>query len=216
MRTTIVIGMMALLASVASANMLTIDITYGGGNFTVDATVSDAGNGGLKAFSIDFGSDVTSLVNDTHKGTVADAGFANFESVGFSDVREPGGSYTDILSAGQNGLATAVRTPIAAFQVYHVGQLGSSPVTYTPPTGWSWAGPAIPALSAPYQLGHGTYSGATMDMTDLDAYSASLYDTDSGVSAHAPGSIVVNFIPEPATMSILAIGGLGILLRRRR
>ena len=59
-----------------------------------------------------------------------------------------------------------------------------------------------------------TYTGSLTDngLSPGTMPGAFTYGIDTGTS----GSVILNVIPEPATMAILALGGLGVLMRKRR
>ena len=89
--------------------------------------------------------------------------------------------------------------------------------------GIGWGGPDTAAVvdgTDSYTLVEdvvGTNSKARNSIFSLAAPTAGTYAMDATFSGSTRGSMVgVELLPEPATMGLLAIGGIGMLLRRRR
>lgn len=209
MRTTIVIGMMALMAGVAGAAVVTIDLVpTSATSFDVMATVS-TDNAGLQSFCINFGPNVLTLANDAPQAPIWDGSdFGTIEQIGFSLGRAPNVSFPLQLAAAQD------ITKGAAYMVFDVGQLpGPAAWPAAPfPNTKVYLGGVPAAIPAPTKIGHGTCTNP-IAIADVTAAGANVFDNDSGVGNTAA---TVDVVPEPATMSILVIGGLGMLLRRRR
>ena len=210
MRTTIVIAMMALLAGVASAATVTFTITYGGGNFTVDATVNAAVGNGLTFFKLDMDpATTTTLTNTSSQGLILDAINSVTFGVAFNQSRGPTGSFPMQLAGGMDPGTRAV------YKMPGVG-IVSVPFPAADPGDVYVVGPLGDPIPMPANLGSGTYTGAMPALDATKIMQANVYDLVGGILEVPLADIDVVFVPEPATMGMLAIGGLGILLRRRR
>jgi hypothetical protein len=202
--------MMALLAGVASAATVTYTITYGGGNFTVDATVDGTVCNGLTGFKLDFDPvTTTSLVNTSSWAIMRDAMF-NMYGVGFNQARQPTAALPMQLLAGMDPMTRAA---------YKMPGVGISAVPFPAPiAGDVYLQPPVglDPIPLPANLGSGTYTGAIPVLDPQKNVQANVYDLSGGVMEVPLADIEVIFVPEPATMGMLVIGGLGILLRRRR
>ncbi|NQU76028.1 MAG: PEP-CTERM sorting domain-containing protein, partial [Planctomycetes bacterium] len=105
---------------------------------------------------------------------------------------------------------------VGAVMVYGFGQYASN---ILPLGGWS-AGPPHTEIQAvygaPLLLAEGTYTGS-FGLDNVVNYTAVVFAADSGTDAIGiPQGLEVIFTPEPATMSLLLIGAVGALVRRRR
>lgn len=59
----------------------------------------------------------------------------------------------------------------------------------------------------------------TLSPTATDRYAMQFYSSEAAVTpgyAHVIPTVTVNYTPEPATMSLLGLGGLSLLIRRKR
>ena len=203
-----VICVLAATVSMASAatGTVTYDVVYGGGSFDVYATVVP-GNGGLSFFYLKFGENTTSLNNSAPTAAAWDgSNISTMKMMGFSQAQCPTSSFPNDLSGGQNPSLDPV------FMVYGVGQL-PGPATWQPlPGGYVYMGGTPAPIGAPVLLGDGTYTGEAPTVLE---WAANVFVNDAGTDAMAVDS-EVNIIPEPATMSLLVLGGLGVLLRRKQ
>lgn len=182
---------LAASASAATVSLKTVETSAGQYDLVADIT-DDCG--GLSFFSIEL-SNITSAVNMAPAdmfGTIAIAGF----TVGGTDLSAPGE-----LFAGQNSTS-----PTSL--IYGVGTGGS----YTP-IGMSQKN--IP-WDEPWVL-LGTLTAETgltpWDFMSEETCSANVFVASGDATAVAA---TVEIVPEPATMSLLVLGGVGALLRKKR
>jgi len=177
----------------------------GPGTFTITADVS-LDNGGLATYGIELsGFDTLDNLGPMVNGM--DITWASWV-MGFTMFRS---AANDVQLAAAQDTVT-----VGAVMVYGFGQ---SAGTLIPPAGWA-VGPTPIMVQedydAPLLLAEGTYTGS-FGLDNVVSYTAVVFEADSGTDAIGiPQGLNVIFTPEPATMSLLLIGAVGALVRRRR
>ncbi|NQU75795.1 MAG: PEP-CTERM sorting domain-containing protein [Planctomycetes bacterium] len=196
----------AISAQAAPAVTYTLVIDPGPGTFQITADVSQGDNAGLAT----YGMDVVGFSTMSNLGPMVD-GFADGFlpcTKGFNLFRSA--DNVSPLGAGQDTI-----TP-GAVLVYGFGQAAGD---ISPPGGWA-VGPPHTEVQSVYDatlvLASGTFPVGVNPSWGQSAAAVvfaqeGLQDT-MGVTAE----LVTVIIPEPATMSMLALGGLAALIRRRR
>jgi hypothetical protein len=199
--------MMALLAGVANAATVTYTITYGAGSYTVDATCNAAVCNGLAFFKVDMDpATTTTLQNDSSYALAMISSVVT--NIGFAQARGPTASFPMQLAGGQD--------PASSVQLTGVGISSVAFPVLTLPDMYLLAPTPADPIVVPAPLGSGTYSGVAPALDPNKNVAANVYNLSGQVVEVPLSDISVVFVPEPATMGMLAIGGLGLLLRRRR
>ena len=215
----IVLGLCVFgLTASSQAAVVTLNIAGGGGEWTVTASVGD-GCEGLSSFIIDVtgreGLTVDSAQLETPSGVVL-GGPVGVGSFGFVEFPAAPGDGVGI-SAGQPTAHPDVPEWNAWYDslvLQGVGQVPGSKDDFQANT-VSWDAPVV--------LARGTYTGSVGHL-DVDVHTPGFFNLLSTVGSwEGPGNVEeatevipgTVYIPEPVTLSILALGGLAILRRRR-
>lgn len=178
----------------------------GPGTFTISADVS-LDNGGLATYGIELsGFDTLTNLGPMVDG-LAGPTYAAWK-MGCTMFRS--GANAPQLAGAQDTVT------VGATIAYGFGQYAGS---LLPPAGWS-VGPTPTIVQAEYGapllLAEGTYTGS-FGLENVVSYTAVVFEADAGTAAIGiPQGLEVIFTPEPATMSLLLIGAIGALVRRRR
>jgi len=198
---------------------VTLTATYTGTTWKVYATVTDNDCAGLSSFQISFGGGagpqiLTSVVKASKpldSGLGAFAGFAaTFNSAGVVS----GGIVTDLQAGQGTAYGDTNNSDKDLLVIQGIGQTNSSWHTFywSPDDPWhSWVSPTL--------IGQGTFSGSGLLVPISGA--ANVLSGTTG-NWHGPGNVEVAnvvfgagfFAPEPATIGLLAVGGLALLRRR--
>ena len=198
------------LAASSEAAIITLDIQAEAGAWQVYGDVS-LDCEGLASMGLDVTADgglaVTGSTNESPRGY--DAGASAF--YGFDNFRSNGTLGMDI-DAGQKTIYSGGTDPVKdALVLLDIGQLpGSRANTPFVPDPITWAAHVL--------LASGTYSGTVGTL-----YVVGNGNTlNSGSPWTGPGNVSPAtwegdsvYIPEPATLAVLALGGLAMLRRRR-
>jgi hypothetical protein len=199
--TLICIGLSAVLAQAAAVHY-TFDETAPG-SWDVSVEVTGADTAGLSAYSLwvkaPSGAGVSFAQNIL---ATVDAGFATygFASGNVSQIAFP---TLDLYSAGN-------------FQTLTAKLLGVGMVAIDDPGAFPPGSPHV-QLVVPALLGTFT-TPVGLGVADLYPGDAGLFNAagDAFHSAPPAATFTVNPIPEPVTLTLLGLGGLALLIRRRR
>ena len=215
-RLILILALLGLASGVASAATATVTLTYdGSGNFDVKVALSGVStdpnnlNHGLALYKIPL-TGYDTLSNMGPMGAGITVPFVMGTAYGFTTFRS--GADVSPLAASQD-LAAQGQPDII---IYGFGITGG-----TLPA--SVLGHVQQTYGAPLLVGEGTYSG---DAPDFNVSAENILRLIVLTSSDGLGvremeeaqgdTINLVVIPEPATMGLLAIGGIGVLLRRRR
>ena len=197
----------------AHASVVDLTITGGAGQWQVYATVAGEDTAGLQGFIVDVvgtaGLTVTASVNEAPMGydpTVPPYG-ALF---GFHKYRSDGAAGIGVAALQNTSYGDTPDPVLDALVLQGVGMTPGSKMA----TVW-----AMPVL-----LASGTYAGEVGLLTVTVGDGDILVLDDVGASWEGPGNVSYAgevipgevFIPEPITLTLLGVGGLGVLLRRRK
>jgi hypothetical protein len=201
-KTMIAILALALLAGTAQAAVVTVTMTYDpAGTFKIEASDSLGDNAGIASFGITVtGFDTIANVSPIlylKKTTVP-----KYKNVGFSLLRSEG---TSPLSGSQDTIYQAL-----ADMEFGIGQVAGdlydkvvAPYTIMDDELATYAQPVL--------LATGTYTGTL----GFGTVAVNVFVDDAHKTTMA-ASIVKEIIPEPATLALLALGGVVMAIRRRR
>ena len=177
----------------ASGSEYTVSVTGDGSNYEVHVSVVPTGNAGLASVGVTL-SGASSYVCEVPMLTFLDPvqGYKSFNA-GFTLLRSTGNP----ISGSQDTMNTTVTAGADLVPVYGFGQTAGNLLVDLMPVGCipTVQIPTGTAYAANLLVGSGTYSG------DLPTVSE---------------SNMVVFVPEPATMSLLGLGSLVALLRRKK
>ena len=202
----VVMAMVAVLCFVgpaATAATLTLDLQVNaGGTFELYASTSPGDNFGILTFSIDLVNILTAM-HQSPMGMDMDDAFMNkgFTGAGV-DLGGPGAlfAYQDMLSGSA-----------PANLIYGIGQTAGTRAL-TDATGVPWAAPVLLASGTYDSQGAAPWFGQEALVTVFTFKWTEPGDTIPGIIAHAD----VVLIPEPATLGLMVIGGLAMLMHKRK
>jgi len=203
---------------------------YTPGKFAIYVDDSTGDNFGLASLGVDITNGVTNnvgisgLVNQLPTASISDSTFTNPtpDSYGFSSLRS-GSSVTQLIGGSQDTIS-------GAYFVMGFGQtggnVGNPPAGYTGSTVGSPSGQynahllvATGNFTAANPVGFGTNNSGSFANVFLDNDAGNV-DTGlinvSGVDLVSTQVIDLTPIPEPASLGVLALGGLALLARRRK
>lgn len=201
----------AVSAQAAPQVTYTLVIDPGPSTFQITADVSSGDNAGLAT----YGLEVVGFSTMSHLGPIVDGlsgptytpwkkGFTMFRS---ADNSSPLGAGQDTITEG-------------AVMAYGFGQTAGD---LTPPAGWSVGPTPIqvqPVYDATLVLATGTFPVGVNPSWGQAATGVLFAEVGSKATIGAGQGVLVDLqtviVPEPATMSMLALGGLAALIRRRR
>jgi len=178
---------------------------YGPGTWQVLASASLGDNYGIAGFGIAMTGAAT-IVNESPMATLFDG--TDLYDVGFQLMR----TAMDVNPVTGCIDPTTQGVPVA----YGVGQTAGDLLADLGGTGWMYTGIRVnPTYGAPVLLAAGTYSG---DAPEIDFQSwdtaAIVFLSDTG-TAVGYAAVVPPKPIEPMTLSLVLLGGLGVLRRRR-
>lgn len=226
-RAIVILALLGLASGVANAAIVaTVTLTYGSGVFDVTIGVDpNAGYEGLAIVKVPL-KDYTTVLNqipllDCEKEAGPPGPTGNESALyGFHQVR----SADDV-----SPVAAAQDTVNGVGIWYGVGQVAGDMTydDYYNPTDFALRWNVRNAdFGAPVLVANGTYTGATPDFDDGDEFGVRLtvFNTTAGygesntdvTELDQDTEIELIVIPEPATLGLLTIGGIAVLLRRRR
>jgi hypothetical protein len=163
------------------------------GTFDLYASASLGDNAGIAFFNVDL-VNILTATQQSPKGLDDSLFITRGFDLGGGDLTGDGA-----LWAGQNTASGDAPDNL----VYGIGQTAGSFGTLGTPRGVPW--------DAPVLIGSGTYSMDTNPEFGAEVV-GNVFTAEGGVDAEAADVVL---IPEPVTLSILALGGL-VMLRRKR
>ena len=198
------------LAASSEASLVTLDIQANAGAWQVYADVS-LDSEGLASMALDVTADgglaISGSTNEAPKGfdlgAMTNWGFDNLRSDGTLGIG---------IDVGQKTIYSGVNDPNKdALVLLDVGQMaGSRSNAPFAPDPITWAAHVL--------LASGTYSGTVGTLYVVGSGNT----LDSVGSWEGPGNVSTAtwegdsvYIPEPATLAVLALGGLAMLMRKR-
>ena len=186
------VGLSGMVAQAATVHFELYD--YMDGTFELYASASLGDNAGISFFNVDL-VNILTATHQSPKGVDMDAGFV---TRGFT------GGAPDL--AGDGALFAFQNTLDAPTLIYGIGQTAGTFNTAGSPRGVPWA---VPVLIA---------SGTNPANPDFGPEAvANVFTTDGEVGAEAAQVTThVTRVPEPVTLTMLGLGGLAMLIRRRR
>jgi len=172
---------------------------HGAGTWQVFASASIGDNYGIAAFAIDMTGTAT-IVNEAPMATLYDG--TDLYDVGFQLVRS---------TADENPISGSIDTTTSGILIaYGIGQTaGDLLADLGGGSGWSYSGAKVnETYGVPVLLASGVYTGDApeIDFTSLDT-AANVFISDTSTQTEPA-------IPEPMTLGLVLLGGLGVLRRR--
>ena len=189
------VGLSGMVAQAATVHFELYD--YMDGTLELYASASLGDNAGISFFNVDL-VDILTGTHQSPKGVDMDAGFI---TRGFT------GGAPDL--AGDGALFAFQNTLDAPTLIYGIGQTAGTFNTAGSPRGVPWAAPVL--------IASGTYSLNPANPDFGPEAVANVFTTDGEVEVE-PATVTthVTRVPEPVTLTMLGLGGLGVLIRRRR
>ena len=199
--TMMVIGLTAMVAQAAGVIFYFDETAPGTWEVSVDATGGD--NLGLAQYSVWVrGTTAVSYVEEKMSTLRA----VNFAAMGFQPSTLVDGPIGPDYNAGN----------FQGANEYAIHNIGVTALQIGPPPPFPAPPPYDIDLGVPAHIG--TFTTPTgLGLGDFDATSANMFNlTGDGVIEPGPWLCVVNPIPEPATLSLLGVGSLLLIRRKRR
>ncbi len=196
------------------------------GRRLISAGLSSGAGAAVVTFTVTpTGADTFDLTAEVTGGSAGLAGYnVELENVGSFDHKAPEGVDSGFNAKGftLGNNASIVAGPTTGVNAIFSGQntsAASAPGTLIYNVGISPGTAAAEDLlpgshvvdtwGVPVLIGSGTFS----EVPTFESATANVFDMEDEVTTSAADVVM---IPEPATMSLLALGGLGVLVRRRR
>ena len=195
-RTFVFVAVLALAAVTAHGADVEVEVVASGGNFTlyVTDTVADtATNRGIQGVDYNLTGAVTAFTFDANIATVvvSPATVGGFVTATSATI----GSFYNVVAAQTDFTNNPERLFV------NVGQGAFSKVgVYTTVN-----------IADPMVVGTGTYTGAAPTISSASANVLS----DNGTGGYSASTATVEIVPEPMTLTLLGIGALALIRRRK-